>query len=450
MDAAPGQVDAIVIGGGGLGTSAAYHLLRAGLSVALVDKVGFASQTSARAAGLSGTLRPDDTMTRIAAWSVQKIERFAEETGEPLTYHQPGSLKVARRPEHAAQLVNETARGKQLGLDVDLLTLPEARQLMPYLCTEGVLGVMHVRSDVYLDPAQIPAGYARACGRLGATLLPDTAVYEIVVEDGAVTGIRTSQGDVRARIVVDAAGAWLRSVATLGHAVVKIVPTRHQLMVTTPLPEVRNNQPITRIIDANVYIRPEKGGLMLGGYEANPRQYDVAETGLNFRIEDLELDIAVLRRLADTVAMQFPVFQGVALQEHRGGLPTMTADGEHVVGAAPGVQGLFVIGGCCVGGLTTAPALGELLTELIVTGRASIDIGFMSPARLAVGLPEGELRDLCKLRYAHHYWSPETVPGLPVAASGGGGDVRTDGMLPDTPSDGPLLGVGAFGWRRLR
>jgi glycine/D-amino acid oxidase-like deaminating enzyme len=406
----PQRVDAVVIGGGALGASTAFHLAKSGLSVALLDKTEFASQTSARAAGLSGQLRSDEAMTRIAARGVRKIQDFRAETGEDLVFYQPGSLKIARRPEHEAQLHEEVARGQLLGLDVALITLEEARHLMPYLHTDGVRAVMHMRTDVYLEPAQLPAGYARACGKLGAALLPNTTVEEIVTEAGAVAGVRTDRGEIRTRVVVDAAGAWLRRVAALGGSSVKLVPTRHQLMITVKLPDVRANQPITRIIDANVYIRPESGGLMLGGYEPDPVQYDMADLPVGFRIEDLTLDLAVLRRLAEDVAVQFPIFRDIALREHRGGLPTMTADGEHVLGPAPGVDGLYVIGGCCVGGLSTAPALGELLAEWIVHGRTSMDLSFMSPGRLATGLPETTLRELCKLQYAHHYWSPETMP----------------------------------------
>jgi glycine/D-amino acid oxidase-like deaminating enzyme len=361
--AVPERVDAVVIGAGALGASTAFHLISAGLSVALVDKAEFASQTSPRAAGLSGQLRSSEAMTRIASRSVKKIETFQADTGEELVFFQPGSLKIARRPEHEAQLHEEVARGQNLGLDVALISLEEARQLMPYLVTKGVLAVMHMRTDVYLEPVQIPAGYARACGRLGGALLPNTVVREIVTEGGAVSGVHTSRGEIRAPIVVDAAGAWLRVVAALGGSGIKLVPTRHQLMITVPLPEVRPNQPITRIIDANVYVRPDKGGLMLGGYEPDPLQYDMRSMPMDFEIKDLELDLSVLQRLAENVAEQFPIFRNVALQEHRGGLPTMTADGEHVLGPAPGISGLYVIGGCCVGGLSTAPALGELLAE---------------------------------------------------------------------------------------
>jgi glycine/D-amino acid oxidase-like deaminating enzyme len=410
QQAVPNRVDAVVIGSGALGASTAFHLATAGLSVALLDKAALASQTSPRAAGLSGQLRSNATMTRIAARAVQKIATFQADTGEPMVFHQPGSLKVARRPEHEAQLHEEVARGQQLGLDVGMISLNEARSLMPYLVTDSVRAVMHMRTDIYLEPVQVPIGYGRASARLGAALLPYTPVEEILIDTGTVSGVRTPRGEIHAPVVVDAAGAWLRIVAAQAAAKLKLVPTRHQLMVTVPLPDVRPNQPITRIIDANVYVRPDNGGLMLGGYEADPIQYDMRDLPSDFRIEDLELDLSVLRRLAESVAAQFPIFRDVAIREHRGGLPTMTADGEHVVGPAPGVHGLYVIGGCCVGGLTTAPALGELLAEWITRGRPSIDISLMDPGRLATGLAEDKLRDLCRLQYAHHYWSPETMP----------------------------------------
>jgi glycine/D-amino acid oxidase-like deaminating enzyme len=408
--AIPERVDAIVIGAGALGASTAYHLVKAGMSVALLDKADLASQTSPRAAGLSGQLRSDEAMTRISARGIRKIENFTADTGEPLIFFQPGSLKIARRPEHEAQLHEEVARGKRLGLDVVLVTPQDAQRLMPYLATDGIRAAMHVRSDIYLEPVQVPIGYARASGRLGAVLLPHTPVEEILAEGGAVAGVRTPRGEIRGRIVVDAAGAWLRRVAALGGSTVKLVPTRHQLMITVPLPGVRPEQPITRIIDANVYVRPDKGGLMLGGYEPDPVQYDMAALPESFGIDDMPLDLSVLRRLAESVAAQFPIFRDIALQEHRGGLPTMTADGEHVVGPAPGLSGLYVIGGCCVGGLTTAPALGELLAEWITQGRASPDLALMAPDRMATGIAEDELRELCRLQYAHHYWSPETMP----------------------------------------
>jgi glycine/D-amino acid oxidase-like deaminating enzyme len=405
------KADVVVIGSGALGASTAFHLAKLGRSVALLDKAALASQTSPRAAGLSGQVRKSELMTRLAVMAVKKIECFEVDTGQPLVFYQPGSLKIARRPEHEEQLREEVARGKQLGLDIDLIAPEEARRLMPFLQTKGIRAVTHMRTDVYLEPVQIPQGYVRACAALGATLLPDTRVTGVVTEHGSVERVLTDRGEIRTGVVVDAAGAWLRAVAELAKSRVLVVPTRHQLLITEPLAEVRPEQPITRIIDANVYVRPEKGGLMLGGYEANPVQYDMRTMKPDFRVEDLELDLAVLRRLAESVYDQLPVFRDVKVREHRGGLPTMTADGEHVIGPVPGVQGLYVVGGCCVGGLSTAPAIGELLAEWITAGKPHLDLSRMSPARFSATVSEEALRELCRSQYAYQYWSPKSIPG---------------------------------------
>jgi glycine/D-amino acid oxidase-like deaminating enzyme len=153
---------------------------------------------------------------------------------------------------------------------------------------------------------------------------------------------------------------------------------------------------------------------MLGGYEADPVQYDPAALPARFDVAELALDLGVLRRLADSVREQLPVFQRVpgeiGVRVHRGGLPTMTADGEHAVGPVPGVRGLYVAGGCCVGGLSIAPAIGEALAAWIVDGTPPLDLSPLAPGR-EHGLDEELLRAACRLRYAHHYWHE-----LPAAA----------------------------------
>ena len=175
--------------------------------------------------------------------------------------------------------------------------------------------------------------------------------------------------------------------------------------------------PIARVIDSNVYMRHERGGLMLGGYESNPRQYDMRELGPGFQIADLELDIEVLHRLARSVSDQFPIFQEptVRIAEHRGGLPTMTTDDRYLVGPIRGLRGFWVMSGCCVGGLSISPALGEMLAQWIVDGEPPIDVSDISPDRF-VGreLPEDELRERCRAAYANHYtltFDPRTPTG---------------------------------------
>jgi glycine/D-amino acid oxidase-like deaminating enzyme len=416
------ETEVVVIGSGALGSSVAFHLARARkLGVALIDMHDLASQTSPRAAGLTSQVRRSELMTRLAVLAVKKIESFAAETGEPLIYHQPGALKIARLPEHEEQLRAEVARGRRLGLDLDFISPEEARRKMPFLETRGVRAVTFSPTDLYLEPAQIPVGYVRAAQKLGTAMLPRTRVTGITVRNGAVVGVTTEKGEIRCRVVVDAAGAWARQVASFAGSRVAMVPTRHQLLITEPIEGVDEKQPITRIIDANVYVRPDEGGLMLGGYEKNPIQYDMASLPPSFQIKDMPLDLDVLRNLAKSVHEQLPVFaelgRGIKLREHRGGLPTMTADGEHTVGPVPQVRGLFVAGGCCVGGLSIAPAIGEVLAEWIISGRSPMDLSPLAPGRAGSDpQPEERLREACRLRYSEHYWE---TPEAPAAEDAG-------------------------------
>ncbi|HET7880333.1 MAG TPA: FAD-binding oxidoreductase, partial [Acetobacteraceae bacterium] len=323
----------------------------------------------------------------------------------------PGALKIARLPEHVEQLKSEVARGARMGTGLEMISPAEARAKNPFLETTGVLGVIYSPTDLYLEPSQIPRGYANAAARLGVAMLPNTLVQGIALHDGKVSGVATEHGTIKCETVVDAAGAWLRAVSALSGATVRVVPTRHQLLITEPIAGVDPMQPITRIIDVNVYARPDEGGLMLGGYEQNPLQYEVGTLPARFDIVDLPLDLGVLRKFADEVRDQLPVFQRVPdeikLRVHRGGLPTMTADGEHTVGPAPGVHGLYVAGGCCVGGLSIAPAIGEALAAWIVDGKAPMDLSPLAPGREGA-LSEEALLAAARLQYAHHYW--EGVP----------------------------------------
>jgi glycine/D-amino acid oxidase-like deaminating enzyme len=222
----------------------------------------------------------------------------------------------------------------------------------------------------------------------------------------------TDRGEIRSPIVVDAAGAWTRLVAGLAGARVGAIATRHQLLITQPISGVEPHHPITRVIDCNVYIRPADGGLMVGGYESDPLQLDMANLPSAFQVADLPLDVSVLHGLIGKVVEQFPILREIAIKEHRGGLPTMTADGEHIVGPIAELRGFYVAGGCCVGGLSIAPIIGDLLAEWIVSGKPRIDLLPLSPARSAVQTTvEAALREDCRRQYAFHYWQKESVSG---------------------------------------
>ncbi len=398
--------DAVVVGSGAFGSSVAYHLARHGLRVALLERSRLASQTSPRAAGLTSQVRATPALTAIARRAVVKLAAFNDETGQPLRFTQSGALKIARNERDAAQLVREVERGRDAGVPIDFVSTIEARRRLPILRERGIVAVTWSPSDCNVEPSELPLGYCRAAEKIGATLLPHTPATGFEIGPRGVEGVRTPQGTIATRVVVDAAGAWSRLVAESLGGTLPVVPTRHQLLITEAIPGVSPDFPIARVIDAHVYVRHERGGLMLGGYESDPLQVDATTLSPTFEMAELPLDIEVLRRLAASVADQFPIFQDSAIQiaEHRGGLPTLTTDDRYLVGPLPGVAGAWVMSGCCVGGLSASPALGEALAEWIVNGTSELDLSEISTARF-VGreVDEAELRERCRHAYATHY-----------------------------------------------
>jgi 4-methylaminobutanoate oxidase (formaldehyde-forming) len=404
------EAEAVVIGAGAFGASIAFHLAQRGRRVALLDRHAVASQTSPRAAGLTQQVRSDPDMSRLAMRSVAKIVSFEGETGEPLDFHQSGSLKLARTPEFVGQIHEEVERGQAIGLDIEPILPAEAERRAPFLCADAALAMWYSSSDLYIEPGDLPRAYVRAAARLGATILPNTAVTAIGTRDGAVERVVTDQGEIRTPVVIDAAGAWTRVVAEMTGIRVPVVPTRHQLYITRPLAGVTADQPIVRVLDVNVYVRPERGGLMLGGYEPDPLQVEIRSLGADFEMANLALDFEPLRKLTHAVRHEFPLLEGAGIDEFRGGLPTMTADGRLIVDQVPGMTGFFVVSGCCVGGLSISPAVGEALAAWIVDGESPVELTSLGLARFGSEVDtEDRLRQACLWRYAHHY-SAEQAP----------------------------------------
>jgi glycine/D-amino acid oxidase-like deaminating enzyme len=402
--------DVVVIGSGAFGASAAYHLAQRGVRVAVLERFALASQTSPRAAGLTSQVRATPALTRLAQRAVAKLAAFTDETGQPLRFTQSGALKIARTERDAEQLAREVERGRVVGVPVELVTVADARQRLPILGERGMVAVTWSPTDCNVEPSELPIGYCRAAEKLGAVLLPHTPATGFEIGARGVEGVRTSTGTIATRAVVDAAGAWARLVATALGATLPVVPTRHQLLITEPIPGVTPEFPIARVIDANVYVRHERGGLMLGGYEPDPMQVDV---DASLDIANLPLDVEVLWRLARSVREQFPIFQDPAIRvaEHRGGLPTLTTDDRYLMGPLPGVGGAWVMSGCCVGGLSVSPALGEAMAEWIVDGAPKLDLSEISTARFAGRtIDETELREQCRHAYATHYRAGAGIP----------------------------------------
>jgi glycine/D-amino acid oxidase-like deaminating enzyme len=405
------DADVVVIGAGALGLSTALHCALAGRSVAVVERHAAGSQASGRAAGLFKSVQADELRTALARRSITRAMTFADWAGAPLKTVRPGSFLIARTDQHRQFLRRELDQSRRWGADVREATPAELAERLTYYRPVGDYFAISCPEDIYIeDPASLIRAYLAGCQRHGAAVIENEPVIGMPVTASRVTGVETERRSIAAPVVVDAAGGWVRQVAGLAGAQVPLAPVRHQLLITEPTAQVDPADPIIRVVDAAVYLRPARGGLMVGGFEPDPLPVDPRHQPPSFSTDDVPLDLGVLRQLAAQVAGEVPLASAAPVAEHRGGLFTMSPDGRFVTGPVPGLPGLWVASGCNGSGFSSSLALGEALAAWITTGTPPPGLTALSPARFGP-LPDDILVSRGLWQYAHYY--DPAAPGPP-------------------------------------
>jgi glycine/D-amino acid oxidase-like deaminating enzyme len=402
------EADVVVIGAGALGLVTGYHLAKLGAGrVVVLDKFAPGAQSSGRAAGLFKRIQADEPLTRLSRLSVDIVSELEGEIGRPLLVRS-GSILAARTPAHAALIRDEVANAQGWGADAEWIDEAEAHRRAPYLAGDGLRAAVHVPGDCYVgEPVDLLDAYREATARRGGQVIGETPVTRIDVERGRVVGVGTPRGDIRTELVVDSAGGWAPSVADLAKARVAAATYRHQLVITEPIAGVAPTEPITRLIDASSYVRPARGGIMFGGFEADPLAFDPAAAGPSFTMDDIPLDQGVIEGFRDALSGQVAALQGAPLAEHRGGVFTMTPDARFLAGPVSDVEGFWLATGCNGSGFSLASGLGRLLAEWMIGGAPSMDMSTWDPRRFAKPFSADELLASGAYQYANYYTPPE-------------------------------------------
>jgi glycine/D-amino acid oxidase-like deaminating enzyme len=399
--------DIVIIGAGALGLSTALHCALLGRTVVVLERDTAGSQASGRAAGLFKSVQADELRTIIARRSIDRALSFGAWAGVPLEVARPGSYLVARTDAHRAFLATEARQSAGWGVDVTEAGPGALARAVSYYQGDGTELALWCPEDCYIEePMSLVTAMAAACRQLGVELAEGEPAVEIGLGGGRagrrVAEVRTPRRSIPAAVVVDAAGAWTRQVAELTGAEVAVAPVRHQLLITGPAPDLDAAQPIVRVVDAAVYLRPARGGLMLGGFEADPVPADPRARPASFRTAGLELDLDVLTKMAGQLAVEVPLAGELPVAEHRGGLFTMTPDGRFVAGPVPDAPGLWVASGCNGSGFSSSLALGEALAAWICDVPGRLDISALAPARFGA-LTDEALIAAGTWQYAHYY-----------------------------------------------
>lgn len=404
------HADAVVIGAGAFGLSVGYQLAALGAGrVVVLDRFAPGSQTSPRAAGLYKQIQADETLTTLSRLSIEIIRGFSDATGVLLSYVPSGSVLAARTPEHAT-IVDEEADASALwGIEHEKLDADGVHRLAPYLTGRGIRTAYYVPGDIYIEePRSLLEAYMTAIDQLGSVVVGEAPVTGITLDQGEITGVATPRGRIATPLVVDAAGAWAREVGALADVEVPVAPVRHQLLITRPIAGMSPSEPIARIVDASAYLRPARGGLMMGGMESNPLAIDPRHDPA-FTMADTPLDMSVLDGITAALGPLVPALGDTPVAEHRGGLFTMTPDARFLAGPVPGVRGLWTATGCNGSGFSISAGIGRALAEWMIGGEPPFDLSGLDPGRFGPGpLADDELTAAGLWRYANYY-TPQPV-----------------------------------------
>jgi glycine/D-amino acid oxidase-like deaminating enzyme len=406
------DADLVVIGAGALGLSTALHAALLGRRPVVVERHTAGSQASGRAAGLFKSVQADELRTRLARRSIELALTYPDWAGAELAVTRSGSFLIARTDQHKAYLQTEARQSRRWGVDVREAQPGELASRLSYYRSAsddraGTGLALWCPEDIYIEePISLIRAYL-AAGRVhGVELLESEAVTGVTVSAGRVAGVETTGRSIAAPVVVDAAGAWTRQVAELAGGDAAVAPVRHQLLITEPADGVDPADPIVRVVDAAVYLRPARGGLMAGGFEAAPLPLDPRTQDRSFSTDDVPLEMDILQAMAGQVAGEAPVLgeagAGGGVAEHRGGLFTMTPDGRFITGPVPDLPGLWVASGCNGSGFSSSLAIGEALAGWICGQNQRADISALSPGRFGPMTDEALVK-AGVWQYAHYY-----------------------------------------------
>ena len=356
----------VIIGGGVIGASVAYHLAERGLSdVLVIERGALGSGSTGRSAGGVRQQFSTEANCRLSILSVEKLLRFQDQTGWDPGFHQVGYLFLLTQREHWDLFQRTVDLQRRLGIPVGLLTPGEAQALAPPIVVDDVLGATFCPTDGHADPTQVCLGYASAARARGVEVASGVTVTSVEAAGGRVAAVDTDQGRVITPLVVDAAGPWAAQIAAMAGIEVPVRPYRRQIYYTASFPQVPDAAPMVVDFASSMYFRREGPGLLLG-------MTDRSEPS-SFRTNT---DDAFLAMLIEHAVRRVPAIESVGMVRGWAGLYDATPDANPILGAVPGLDGFIMAAGFSGHGFMHAPATGQLLAELIADGAAhTVDIG---------------------------------------------------------------------------
>lgn len=377
--------DHIIIGGGVLGLSIAYHLARDGRERILVlERNELASAASSKAAGLilQATAKPANTL--LAKSTADTIPLIEEELGESVGFHAVGSLRVAASVARVAELMDMERDAAGHGIPFQHLSPNDLRHQVPWLDCSTADRITFFPTDGYVDPYLLSTAYGHAARRLGAQIRPRTAAADLIISSDRVIGVRTGTGDIFGGTVIDAAGAWASIVSARAGYPLPMAPTRSHYWIAAADSSYGDDFPVTMLPDARTYMRPEMCAMLVGVQEPNSMTFDARELPDDINTFSPTGGEEHWDVIAGALAEISGFFSGIAQARFKAyvcGLSGYTPDGSILLGAVPGARGFFTAAGCCGSGIALSAGIGSALSALVRGNEPDFDLVRFDPGR---------------------------------------------------------------------
>jgi glycine cleavage system aminomethyltransferase T/glycine/D-amino acid oxidase-like deaminating enzyme len=381
----PGRARVVIIGGGVIGASVAYHLALMGWTdVLLLEQGQLSCGTTWHAAGLVGQLRATENGTRLVQYSTELYDRLEAETGLSAGFRRCGGVTVARTPDRMVQLRRTAATAEAYELECELITPAQARDRYPIMAVDDLVGAIWLPGDGRANPTDLTAALARGARDRGVLIRERVRVTGIRTRAGAVTGVRTDRGDVEAEVVVNCAGQWAKQVGAMCGVTVPLHSAEHFYVVTERIDGTHRDLPVLRDPDGYTYFKEEVGGLVVGGFEPEAKPW-VAPDELPhpFEFQLLDEDWDHFGILMDSAISRIPVLAETGIKKFYNGPESFTPDNQFILGEAPELRNFFVGAGFNSVGIASAGGAGRALAEWIIEGEPSLDLSAVDIRRFA-------------------------------------------------------------------
>jgi heterotetrameric sarcosine oxidase gamma subunit len=378
----PRAARAVILGGGIVGCSVAYHLTKLGWKdVLLLEQYKLGGGTTWHAAGLVGQLRTSNSLTMINKYSVELYQQLEAETGIATGWKETGSLIVARSRERMTQLRRTAAMAEVFGVEASIIGVREALEKWPYLRTEDLLGAVWLPHDGKVRTTETTMALARGAELRGAKIREGVAATGLEYEHGQLRAVLTGQGRIECDYAVLCGGMWTREFGLKLGIDVPLYPVEHHYVVSAPVAGCHDGLPVGRDPDAMIYFRSEGDSIMLGAFQKYSKAWDVPRIPERFSFELLEEDWEKFEQPLAAGKWRLPVLEHTALPKFVNGPESFTPDNNFIMGQAPGVGGLFIAAGFNSVGIASAGGAGKYLAEWMDAGHPTIDLWSVDPRR---------------------------------------------------------------------